>query len=53
MTSPIPRGVLCLDTPDDPRIDTAVVYQPSADLLERAHAGWQRFTGSGEDEPDA
>jgi hypothetical protein len=44
---------LCLDTPENPRIDTAVVCQPSAELLDRALAGWQRFTGNGEEQPDA
>lgn len=30
---------------------TAEVVEPSADLLDRAQAGWARFTG--EDESDA
>ncbi|WP_405978726.1 hypothetical protein [Streptomyces sp. NBC_00158] len=43
MTGREVRGVLCLDTPDDPGFGLAEVPQPSADLLARALVGWQRF----------
>ncbi|MFD9306149.1 hypothetical protein ACFWCB_26430 [Streptomyces sp. NPDC060048] len=43
MTSPIARHQLSLDTPDRPQPDTAMVYLPSADLLDRAEAGFERF----------
>ncbi|MET8298484.1 hypothetical protein ABZW02_31225 [Streptomyces sp. NPDC005180] len=42
MTSPT-RNVLSLDTPDGSDADTADLAPPSADLLDRALAGWQRF----------
>ncbi|MGE7386432.1 hypothetical protein ACQKM2_13245 [Streptomyces sp. NPDC004126] len=37
------RDVLGLDTPDEPGSGLAEVPPPSADLLARAQAGWQRF----------
>ncbi|MFE3581301.1 hypothetical protein [Streptomyces vinaceus] len=53
MTSPphgCPRHVLGIDTPDGYAHGrgpvTASVGRPSADLLDRALIGWERFTGS-------
>ncbi|AZM91423.1 hypothetical protein [Streptomyces sp. W1SF4] len=40
------RDVLSLDTPDDTTMGLAALPLPSADLLDRARAGWERFTGS-------
>ncbi|MFZ3473973.1 hypothetical protein ACODT3_06295 [Streptomyces sp. 4.24] len=56
MTSPIrscARGVWSLDTPDDPHLGTAEMVEPSAGLLDRAQAGFARFTGMDEDPSDA
>lgn len=55
MTSPIhscARGVWSLDTPDDTRMGMAEVVEPSADLLDRAQAGWERFSGTDGGESD-
>ncbi|MCX5381189.1 hypothetical protein [Streptomyces sp. NBC_00091] len=52
MTSPTPRGVLSLDTPDIPGIGIAAVTQPSDDLLARAQVGFERFTGGAEAQSD-
>ncbi|WP_185911033.1 hypothetical protein [Streptomyces sp. WAC07149] len=41
MTSPLPRNVLSLDTPDG--AGTAPLSLPSADLLARAQVGWEHF----------
>ncbi|WP_330296988.1 hypothetical protein [Streptomyces sp. NBC_00503] len=48
------HGVRSIDTPDDPHgLGLAEVAEPSADLLDRAQAGWARFTGMDGDESDA
>ncbi|WP_405450946.1 hypothetical protein [Streptomyces erythrochromogenes] len=41
MTSPTPRGVWSLDTPDT-GVGFAAVQQPSPHLLARAQAGFER-----------
>ncbi|MEU8777853.1 hypothetical protein [Streptomyces sp. NPDC048606] len=40
------RKELGTDTSDDPLARTALVVEPSSDLLERARVGWERFTDS-------
>ncbi|WP_327738544.1 hypothetical protein OG749_36830 [Streptomyces nojiriensis] len=53
MTSPTPRGVWSLDTPDSPGVGFAAVHQPGSDLLDRAQVGWERFNdATGEGSPD-
>ncbi|MFG2877421.1 hypothetical protein ACGFYU_20915 [Streptomyces sp. NPDC048337] len=47
------RGVLCIDTPDDPSPGLTPVPEPSADLLDRARVGWERFIGADEEPADA
>ncbi len=47
------RDVLGIDTPDDPREQMARVPAPSAELLDRARMGWERFLGVLEEAPDA
>lgn len=47
------RGVLCIDTPDDPSPGLTRVPEPSSDLLDRARAGWERFVGADEGPADA
>ncbi|WP_406737486.1 hypothetical protein OG365_04965 [Streptomyces sp. NBC_00853] len=51
MTSPTPRGVWSLDTPDSPGVGFAAVHQPSSDLLDRARVGWERFNGAAGEVP--
>lgn len=48
------RGVLCIDTPDRPGPSPGLVEvrEPSADLLDRALVGWERFLASGEEPSD-
>ncbi|MFC9293466.1 hypothetical protein ACFTWH_04285 [Streptomyces sp. NPDC057011] len=46
------RGVLCIDTPDDPWAGPTVVSEPSAELLDRALVGWEHFIGSVEEPSD-
>ncbi|MFD8631963.1 hypothetical protein [Streptomyces sp. NPDC059533] len=46
------RGVLCIDTPDDPSPGLTPVPEPSSDLLDRARVGWERFIGTDEDPAD-
>ncbi|MEU6755781.1 hypothetical protein [Streptomyces sp. NPDC046685] len=57
MTSPTtPRcthDVLSLDTPDDIPWGVRTVGDPSAELLDRARIGWERFTGADEEQSDA
>ncbi|MEU4731168.1 MULTISPECIES: hypothetical protein [unclassified Streptomyces] len=57
MTSPTtPRcthGVLSLDTPDDVLSGVRTMGEPSAELLDRARVGWERFTGADEEQSDA
>ncbi|MFD7910809.1 hypothetical protein ACFV30_08765 [Streptomyces sp. NPDC059752] len=50
MTSPTPRGVWSLDTPDSPGVGFAAVHQPSFDLLDRAQVGWERFNSATSEE---
>ncbi|EFL20155.1 predicted protein [Streptomyces sp. C] len=51
LTSPLPRNVLSLDTPDG--AGTAPLSLPSADLLARAQVGWEHFLlGMGSELPD-
>ncbi|MCJ1678112.1 hypothetical protein MTF65_12300 [Streptomyces sp. APSN-46.1] len=38
--------MLSIDTPDDPSARVAPVVEPSADLLDRALVGWERFLGT-------
>ncbi|MFJ3876857.1 hypothetical protein ACIPW5_05305 [Streptomyces sp. NPDC090077] len=45
------RDVLGIDTPDDPHQWLAPVHEPSADLLDRAQVGWERFLGSAMEAP--
>ncbi|MFB6576497.1 MULTISPECIES: hypothetical protein [unclassified Streptomyces] len=51
MTSPTPRDVWSLDTPDSSGLGFAAVRQPSPDLLDRARVGWERFNGTTGEEP--
>lgn len=46
------RGVLCIDTPDAPWAGLTAVSEPSAELLDRALVGWERFTGGVEEPSD-
>ncbi|PWK61887.1 hypothetical protein BCL76_12525 [Streptomyces sp. CG 926] len=46
------HGVLSIDNPDETRLDMRTVGEPSAELLDRAMAGWERFTGADEEQPD-
>ncbi|MCX5381369.1 hypothetical protein [Streptomyces sp. NBC_00091] len=49
MTGPMrscARDVLSIETPDDPLAGVAAVAEPSADLLDRARRGWERFLGT-------
>ncbi|MET9320173.1 hypothetical protein ABZX75_08315 [Streptomyces sp. NPDC003038] len=46
------HGVLSLDTPDSVRWGVFTVGEPSQDLLDRAYAGWIRFTGADEESSD-
>ncbi|MFD4241944.1 hypothetical protein ACFWP3_10140 [Streptomyces sp. NPDC058525] len=46
------RAVLGLDTPDTPGVGIAAVRQPSAELLDRALVGFERFITSGEAQTD-
>ncbi|MEU9250307.1 hypothetical protein AB0D66_00475 [Streptomyces sp. NPDC048270] len=39
------RGVLCIDTPEGLRAGCTAVPEPSAELLDRALVGWERFIG--------
>ncbi|MFD4244483.1 hypothetical protein ACFWP3_23240 [Streptomyces sp. NPDC058525] len=52
MTSPAPRGVLSLDTPDGMSAGMVAVCPPSADLLDRALVGFERFAAAVEAQPD-
>lgn len=52
MTSPTPRGVLSLDTPDSPGVGLAAITQPSAELLARAQIGFERFNVGNEAQSD-
>ncbi|MGW5852071.1 hypothetical protein ACWFQ8_29695 [Streptomyces sp. NPDC055254] len=51
MTTPTPRGVWSLDTPDSPGVGFAAVHQPSPELLDRAQAGFERFNSPTGEEP--
>lgn len=46
------RGVLCIDTPDSPGPDPAEAREPSAELLDRALVGWERFLVSAGESSD-
>lgn len=50
MTSPTPRGVWSLDTPDDPGVGFAALHQPSSGLLDRARVGRERFNSATSEE---
>ncbi|GAA0314558.1 hypothetical protein GCM10010302_62140 [Streptomyces polychromogenes] len=52
MPSPIPRGVLSLDTPDAPATGTAPLTLPTADLLDRARVGWEHFMSTSPEAAD-
>ncbi|MEU6756986.1 hypothetical protein [Streptomyces sp. NPDC046685] len=47
------HDVLSLDTPDDVPSGVRAVREPSAELLDRARVGWERFTGTHEEQSDA
>lgn len=47
------RGLWGIETPDDPYTRVATLSEPSVELLDRALAGWERFTGSQERQADA
>ncbi|MFB9594043.1 hypothetical protein [Streptomyces racemochromogenes] len=47
-----PRAVLSLDTPDGQTWGVRTIDEPSAELLSRAFAGWQRFTNSSREPSD-
>jgi hypothetical protein len=40
------HGVRSIDTPDDTPSGVRAVGEPSAELLDRALVGWERFTGT-------
>ncbi|MGW0367178.1 hypothetical protein [Streptomyces sp. NPDC002990] len=40
------RGVLSTGTGDAPSARVAAVVEPTADLLDRALVGWERFLGT-------
>lgn len=40
------RDVPGIDRPDDPSVRESFLVEPSADLLDRAHVGWERFLDS-------
>ncbi|MFD7262069.1 hypothetical protein [Streptomyces sp. NPDC059874] len=46
---PDARGVLSIDTSDNSIHGLLAVREPSADLLDRALVGWERFIGTAED----
>ncbi|MFD4241978.1 hypothetical protein ACFWP3_10310 [Streptomyces sp. NPDC058525] len=46
MTSPTPRNVLSLDTPDSPDGALTAMREPSAELLDRALAGFERLSAT-------
>ncbi|WP_329391813.1 hypothetical protein OG625_40870 (plasmid) [Streptomyces sp. NBC_01351] len=50
---PDAHGVLSIDTPDYLIPGLLAVREPSADLLNRALVGWERFIGNVEDLADA
>lgn len=56
MTSSTPhsctRRVLSIDTPDNPVPGLFAVCEPSAELLDRALVGWERFIGKAEELSD-
>ncbi len=52
MTSPTPRNVLSLDTPDSAGFGLAAITQPSAELLDRALVGFERFTATTQAQSD-
>ncbi|MCX5016553.1 hypothetical protein OG765_37150 [Streptomyces sp. NBC_00555] len=56
MTSSTPhsctRRVLSIDTPDNPVPGPFAVCEPSAELLDRALVGWERFIGKAEEPSD-
>ncbi|MFE2323571.1 hypothetical protein ACFXD5_06555 [Streptomyces sp. NPDC059385] len=47
------RRVLAIETPDEPVTDLLAVSGPSAELLDRALVGWERFLGSTQEPTDA
>lgn len=46
------RDLLGIDTPDDPLVAVASVGGPSAELLDRARSGWERFLADASAVPD-
>ncbi|MFB6614027.1 hypothetical protein ACIGFK_36785 [Streptomyces sp. NPDC085524] len=50
---PDTHGVLSIDTPDNPIHGLLAVHEPSAELLDRALVGWERFIGNAEEPADA
>ncbi|MGP3691684.1 hypothetical protein ACTVZO_44820 [Streptomyces sp. IBSNAI002] len=53
MTSPTPRDVLSLDTPEGQCACIAAMSEPSAELLDRALVGFERFAATAQGESDA
>ncbi|MEU6756709.1 hypothetical protein [Streptomyces sp. NPDC046685] len=46
------RNVWGIDSPEALGLGTRAVGEPSAELLDRAMVGWERFTGADEEQPD-
>ncbi|MFG2879638.1 hypothetical protein ACGFYU_32285 [Streptomyces sp. NPDC048337] len=46
------REVLSIDIADTPSVRVAALVEPSADLLDRAHVGWEHFLSTQEESSD-